>query len=81
MTSSESLSQRARDLHFSSLVVDTHSDTIMRMTDDGDDLATATGKGHLDLPRIKAGNLGRTVVVVLRGGEQNPDQEHHRQVP
>ena len=58
MTGSESLSQRASDLHFSSLVVDTHSDTIMRMTDDGDDLATATGKGHLDLPRIKAGNLG-----------------------
>ena len=58
MATQDSLSQRARDLHFSSLVVDTHADTISRMTDDGDDLATATGKGHLDLPRIKEGNLG-----------------------
>ena len=58
MTSQDPISQRARDLHFSSLVVDTHADTISRMTDDGDDLATATGKGHLDLPRIREGNLG-----------------------
>ena len=58
MTSIDSISQRARDLHFSSLVVDTHADTISRLTDDGDDLATATGKGHLDLPRIREGNLG-----------------------
>ena len=58
MTTGDSISQRARDLHFSSLVVDTHADTISRMTDDGDDLATATGKGHLDLPRIREGNLG-----------------------
>ena len=56
--SKEVYSQRARDLHFSSLVVDTHADTISRMVDDGEDLGTETGRGHIDLPRIKDGNLG-----------------------
>ena len=51
-------SQRALDLHFSSLVVDTHADTISRYVDDGEDLAAETGRGHLDLPRIRDGNLG-----------------------
>ncbi len=51
-------SKRALDLHFSSLVVDTHADTISRYVDDGEDLGTETGRGHLDLPRIRDGNLG-----------------------
>ena len=54
----EKISERARELHFSSLVVDTHADTISRAVDGGEDLGTDTGKGHLDLPRIRAGNLG-----------------------
>ena len=54
----EKISERARELHFSSLVVDTHADTISRAVDSGEDLGTDTGKGHLDLPRIRAGNLG-----------------------
>jgi len=52
------ISERARKLHFSSLVVDTHCDSISREVDDGHDLGTDTGEGHLDLPRIRAGNLG-----------------------
>ena len=43
--SKEVYSQRALDLHFSSLVVDTHADTISRYVDDGEDLATETGRG------------------------------------
>ena len=54
----EVYSQQALDLHNSSLVVDTHADSISRYVDDGEDLATETGRGHLDLPRIREGNLG-----------------------
>ncbi len=50
------ISDRARRLHFSSTVVDTHSDSLARAVDDGEDLGTDTGRGHMDLPRMRAGN-------------------------
>ncbi len=52
------LSRQAKSLHFSSIVVDCHADSIEREVDKGEDLGKATGKGHLDLPRMKEGNLG-----------------------
>jgi membrane dipeptidase len=39
------------------IVVDGHADTIGRALDDGEDLGTETGKGHLDLPRMFRGGL------------------------
>ena len=48
--------EHARELHFSSILVDTHSDSLARTVDDGDDLGTDTGRGHMDLPRMRAGN-------------------------
>jgi membrane dipeptidase len=48
--------EHARELHFSSIVVDTHSDSLARTVDDGDDLGTVTGRGHMDLPRMRAGH-------------------------
>ena len=50
------VSERARKLHFSSIVVDTHSDSLARAVDDGEDLGRATGRGHMDLPRMRAGH-------------------------
>ena len=50
------VSERASNLHFSSLVFDTHSDSLARALDAGEDLGTETGKGHMDLPRMRAGN-------------------------
>ena len=50
------IGERASKLHFSSLVFDTHSDSLARTVDDGEDLGTETGKGHMDLPRMRAGN-------------------------
>ncbi len=44
--------------HPSVIVVDTHADTPMRMTDENFDLATDAGLGHWDLARARAGNLG-----------------------
>jgi membrane dipeptidase len=44
-------------LHMDAIVVDGHADTIGRALDDGEDLGTETGKGHLDLPRMFRGGL------------------------
>lgn len=45
------------ELHLDAIVVDGHADTISRALDDGEDLGSETGKGHLDLPRMFRGGL------------------------
>jgi|GEM_PF-50397 len=45
-------------IHNSALVIDTHADTPGRFVDENFDLAQDAGKGHIDLNKIKAGNLG-----------------------
>ena len=54
----DDLSARARNLHFSSLVIDTHDDTTQRFLDRGFDLGTRDPKGSIDIPRMKEGGLG-----------------------
>ncbi len=51
------MTDRALELHREAIVVDGHADTIGRSLDDGEDLGTETGKGHLDLPRMVRGGL------------------------
>jgi len=51
------VSDPALDLHRDAIVVDGHADTISRFLDDGEDLGSETGKGHLDLPRMFRGGL------------------------
>src|SRR5580704_3610497 len=53
----DDLAARARNLHFSSLVVDTHADTPQRLIDGDFDLATHDPKGSVDIPRMKEGGL------------------------
>lgn len=50
------ITNKAKELHFSSLVFDTHSDSLGRTVDEKEDLGTNTLKGHMDLPRMKSGN-------------------------
>lgn len=68
------VNDRASDLHFSSLVFDTHSDSFARTVDDGVDLGSETGRGHMDLPRMRAGGLNAqffaAAVVPTRFGPQ-----------
>lgn len=52
------LSAMAREIHFSSIVVDGHSDTIGRILDKGEDITSRTLQGHLDIPRMIEGGLG-----------------------
>ncbi len=50
------ISKRARDIHYSSLVVDTHSDSLAWPTRHGIDIGQPQDDTHMDLPRMKEGN-------------------------
>src|SRR3981189_3498293 len=54
----DSLSEKARKLHFSSIVVDTHDDTTQRFLDGKFDLGVRSAAGSIDIPRMREGNLG-----------------------
>jgi membrane dipeptidase len=51
------ISPQARRLHFSSIVIDTHTDTTQRFIDGDFDLAPRNEKGSVDIPRMKEGGL------------------------
>ena len=55
---SDDVSTHARNLHFSSVVVDTHDDTTQRFLDGNFDLAPRNASGSIDIPRMKEGGLG-----------------------
>ena len=59
------MNDRARKLHREAIVVDGHADTIGRSLDNGEDLGTETGKGHLDLPRMIRGGLDAQFIELL----------------
>src|SRR3989442_12767150 len=54
----DGISARARKLHFSSIVVDTHDDTTQRFLDGKFDLGHRSATGSIDIPRMREGNLG-----------------------
>jgi len=56
--SGDSISDRARKLHFSSIVVDTHDDTTQRFLDGKFDIDERSSSGSIDIPRMKEGGLG-----------------------
>src|SRR5437867_6514612 len=53
----DGISERARKLHFSSIVVDTHDDTTQRFLDGKFDLGPRSATGSIDIPRMREGNL------------------------
>src|ERR1700730_9136637 len=56
--SADSISEKARKLHFSSIVVDTHDDTTQRFLDGKFDLGPRSTTGSIDIPRMREGSLG-----------------------
>ncbi len=56
--SADDLSARAREIHFSSLVFDTHADTAQRLFFDQFDLANRDAEGCVDIPRLREGGVG-----------------------
>jgi membrane dipeptidase len=55
--SADSISEKARKLHFSSIVADTHDDTTQRLLDGKFDLGERSATGSIDIPRMREGNL------------------------
>src|SRR5512137_2733357 len=53
----DDLGARAKKLHFSSIVVDTHDDTTQRLLDGKFDLGARHDSGGVDIPRMKEGGL------------------------
>ncbi len=58
------ISSRARDLHFRSLVIDTHTDTTQRLLADDFDLGAAHADGSIDIPRLREGGVGAIFFAV-----------------
>ncbi len=54
---SQPISQKAHDLHFRSIVVDTHDDTTQRLLDPKFDLGARHTDGSIDIPRMREGGL------------------------
>ena len=52
------ISEKAKKLHFSSLVVDTHDDTTQRLLDAKFDIGERHKDGSIDIPRMREGGLG-----------------------
>jgi membrane dipeptidase len=55
--SADDVAARARKLHFSSIVLDTHADTPQRFLFEDFDLGHRDSEGHIDIPRMREGGL------------------------
>lgn len=55
--SGDDISDRARKLHFSSIVLDTHDDTTQRFFSKTFDLGKRNPDGHIDIPRMREGGM------------------------
>ncbi|MGA7380657.1 MAG: dipeptidase [Terriglobales bacterium] len=67
------VNERARAIHESAIVVDTHADTPQRFLDDNFDIGNSDPKdiGHLSLDKARAGNLGAEFFSIWVDPETN----------
>ncbi len=54
---SDTIEKRARDLHFSTIVLDTHDDTTQRFFSRNYDLGKRNATGSVDIPRMRQGGM------------------------
>ena len=53
----QSASEKAKKLHTSSIVIDTHDDTTQRLLEPSFDIGTRHADGNIDIPRMREGGL------------------------
>jgi membrane dipeptidase len=71
--SGDTISKQARDLHFSSIVIDTHDDTTQRLLDPHFDIGVRHTDGNIDIPRMREGGLdGIFFSIYIPGTIQGP---------
>jgi membrane dipeptidase len=69
----DEIAERARKLHFSSLVLDTHDDTTQRFFSKSFDLGRLNPDGHVDIPRMREGGLNAIFFSIwIDGRTQGP---------
>lgn len=69
VSSADKVSEKAKKLHFSSIVVDTHDDTTQRFLDGKFDLGVSHSDGSIDIPRMKQGGLGAIFFSIWMDGK------------
>jgi membrane dipeptidase len=57
LAATQSVSDQAKQLHSTSIVIDTHDDTTQRLLDPKFDLSLRHSDGNIDIPRMKEGGL------------------------
>jgi membrane dipeptidase len=67
------LETRVRKLHEEALVIDTHSDTTLRMLDPEWNFMERHENGHVDYPRLREGGLDALFLAVFMG-KQKPEE-------
>jgi membrane dipeptidase len=55
--SADDVAERAKKLHFSSIVLDTHDDTTQRFFSKNYDIGKRNPDGHVDIPRMREGGM------------------------
>ncbi len=68
----------SKQVHDSAIVVDTHSDTPGRFADENFDPGSDAGRGHWDLAKAKAGNLGVEFFSIWVDPDKYKGQYAHR---
>src|SRR5215470_4899779 len=65
----DSVSEKAKKLTYSSIVVDTHDDTTQRLLDPKFDLGVRHADGSIDIPRMKEGGLDAIFFSIWMSGK------------
>ncbi|MBZ5702187.1 MAG: dipeptidase [Acidobacteriia bacterium] len=65
----DDLAVRARQIHFSSIVLDTHADTTQRLLSGKFDIAQRDAEGHIDIPRMREGGLNAQFFSIWISGK------------
>ena len=68
-SSAQSVSQKAKKLQSSSIVVDTHDDTTQRLLDPNFDFAARHSDGNVDIPRMRDGGLSAIFFSIWISGK------------
>jgi len=66
--SADDIAERAKKLHFSSIVLDTHDDTTQRFFSKDFDLGKRNPDGHVDIPRMREGGMNAIFFSVWING-------------
>src|SRR5712691_9853355 len=74
----DDISERARKIHFSSIVVDTHDDTTQRLVDEKFDLGHRDARGHIDAVREQVRRHADDLVLATTAEEVRRAYAQHK---